>query len=200
MSIIGPNGKKIKQVDPEITFETLTNDVAKEIENSKWKEGYTLTEESTDKEISTKEDFRDIIETAKKENKDHVMLVLQPKYKLTVSDERSSEVNTFSIFYFGDSITTFDNVCKIISNECDPKNEKWQENCNLVYQDANGSKNGIKDEISFKAMIAQMKSTQNGSILLYLEGKVWCFFVFLFCIRLVFFGFLFRELSSLLMC
>ena len=200
MTITDISGETTQRVDPEITFESLCNKIGNEIEN--WEEDYTLTEEIEKIEISSAQDFRNVLETAQKQQKVNVMLVLKPKYEFIICDETDSKENTFSLMYFGQSKTTFENVYKLISvncsNLCDNKsltNERWQDNYDLVYQNINGNNYYVKDDMSFDAMIRNMKSTGKNDILLYFKRKVSGFYhvlfvTFCFCVvmfRLVFF-------------
>lgn len=179
LTVVSADGEKIQQVEAEISFENLSNVITKEVEN--WQENYTLTEEMTKQEISTTEEFTNMIETSKKEKKMNVMVILKPKYKFSVCDETDSKENTFSFMYFGESITTFKNVCQIISDNCpnmndsDPKDGIWQDKYDLIHEDTNGNKSSIKDEPLFNAMIREMKVTRKSDIFLRFKTKVWCF-------------------------
>ena len=177
------HGEKIQQIE-DIAFNTLCNYIRKEIKIENWQENYTLRDEETKQEISTRDGFTNTIETAKKEKKMNMMLILQPKYKFIVCDETDSKEkeHVFSFMYFGESITTFKKVCDTIvihfPTICkdDSKNETyaWQDKYDLMYENTNGNTNRIRDDASFNAMIREIKSTckNKNDILLRLKTKV----------------------------
>ena len=166
-------------MDEKSSFDDICNGIEEKI--SKWQEYYALIENDTKQEITTKDVFDDSIKKGKESESRSVLFLCQPKYTFQVTDETDSKENEFSLPYFALSIDTFEKFVKKVTENC----LQWDENCQIIHNAPNNSKNVIENDDSFHQMIENSKHKQKANIFVCLKMKV-CDSVFVCCAVFVF--------------
>ena len=162
------DGETTIKFNDESTFENVCDELKGKIEN--WQTFYSLLTKETKQEVSEKEIFSNIVETAKEKKKRNVIFLCKPKYTFVVTpktDETTNpekdDNNTCVFGYYGDPKYRFEAFLSHIQKHFAYVQEKFD----LTYND-----NVIDDDMAFDGMIRDVIHENKSKVFVTLTIKL----------------------------